>query len=232
MINFNNKQEVASILQFTNVNPTLTKEELIDPLELCKKYGFNAAMIPPCYVSFAKSYLKDTNIKVASIINFPTANDSLAMKMAALKELIKDGVDEFDFPPNPGYLMGGQEDLYFQEMKQIVDYSHKHGVQVKVMLELGFLNNQQKIKAVELACKANVDWIKNSSGWGPGGSAATVEDVELIKANMFGNSKIKVSGKVNSLEKLKALIDAGASLAGTSSAILIIEGLVGDSSAY
>lgn len=232
MINFNNKDEVASILQFTNVNPTLTKEGLIEHLELCKKYGFNAAMIPPCYVSFAKTYLKDTKIKVASILNFPTANDSLTMKMAALKELINEGVDEFDFPPNPGYLIGGEEDLYFQEMKQVVEYAHEHGVEVKVMLEFGFLNEQQKIKAVELACRANVDWIKNSSGWGPGGSAATVEDVELIKEHMFGISKIKVSGKVNSLEKLKKLIDAGASLAGTSSAIQIIEGLVGDINAY
>ena len=232
MIDFNDRKQVASVLQFTNVQPTLTKEGLIEHLELCKKYEFNAAMIPPCYVSFAKSYLKDTPIKVASILNFPTANDSLAMKMAALKELIKDGVDEFDFPPNPGYLIGNQEDLYFEELTQIIEYSHAHNVQVKVMLEFGFLNEKQKIRAVELACKANVDWIKNSSGWGPGGSAATVEDVTLIKKHLSGNSKIKVSGKVNSLDKLKSLMEAGAALAGTSSAIKIVEGLVGDEAAY
>ncbi|PKM64741.1 MAG: deoxyribose-phosphate aldolase [Firmicutes bacterium HGW-Firmicutes-20] len=232
MINFNDKKAVASVLQFTNVNPTLTKKELIEHLELCKEYVFNAAMIPPCYVSFAKDYLKGTSIKVASILNFPTANDSLSMKMAALEQLVADGVDEFDFPPNPGYLIGGQEDLYFEEMKQITEYAHQHGVGVKVMLEFGFLNEQQKIRAVELACKANVDWLKNSSGWGEGGSAATVEDVILIKKHMFGISKIKVSGKVNSLEKLIALMEAGASLAGTSSAVKIMQGLVGDVKAY
>lgn len=232
MINFKNKNELASVIQFTNVKPTLTKQGLIEHLELCKKYGFDAAMIPPCYVSLAKEYLKDTSIKVASILNFPTANDSLSMKMAALKQLILDGVDEFDFPPNPGYLIGGQEDLYFEEMKQITEYAHQNGVSVKVMLEFGFLDEKQKIQAVKLACKANVDWIKNSSGWGEGGSAATVEDVELIKKHMFGDSKIKVSGKVNSLEKLVALMEAGASLAGTSSAVKIIEGLIGDEVAY
>lgn len=231
-MNFDDKKKIASVIQFTNVSPTLTKEGLIKHLELCKKYGFNAAMIPPCYVSFAKEYLQGTNIKVASILNFPTANDSLSMKMAALKALIADGVDEFDFPPNPGYLLGGQEDLYFEEMRQVTEYAHQHGVGVKVMLEFGFLNHQQKIRAIELACKANVDWIKNSSGWGEGGSAATVEDVELIKKYMFGSSRIKVSGKVNSLKKLTALMAAGAELAGTSSAVQIIEDLIADENAY
>jgi len=232
MIDFNNKNQVASVLQFTNVSPNLTKQGLVEHLDLCKKYGFNAAMIPPCYVKYAKMYLSGTTIKVASIINFPTANDSLKMKLAALKELIEDGVDEFDFPPNPGYLIGGQEEEYFEELVEIVNYAHKHNVVVKVMPEFGFLTTEQKIKAIKYASQAKVDWIKNSSGWGPGGSPATVEDVLLIKEHMFNNAKIKVSGKVNSLEKLKTLFDAGASLAGTSSALAIIKDLIGDENSY
>lgn len=232
MIDFNNKKEVARILQYTNVNPNLTKEGLIEHLELCKRYGFDAAMIPPCYVAFAKEYLKGTGIKVASIINFPAGNDSVAMKLAALKELIKDGVDEFDFPPNPGYLLGGEEHLYLHELNQITTLAHRHNVKVKVMLEFGFLNESQKIRAVQLASTAGVDWIKNSSGWGAGGSPATVEDVHLIKKYMFGISKIKVSGKVNSLKKLKELVEAGAELAGTSSAVMIMQDLEGDPNAY
>lgn len=232
MINFDDKKAIAKVLQYTDVQPTVTKQGMIKHLDRCIKYGFDAAMVPPCYVSFCKNYLKDTDIKVASILNFPTANDTLEMKMAALVELINAGVDEFDFPPNPGYLIGGEEDLYFEEMKSITEYAHKHGVKVKAMLEFGFLNNEQKIRAVELACKANIDWVKNSSGWGAGGSAATVEDVILMKKHLSGISKIKVSGKVNSLQKLKALFEAGAELAGTSSAVQIMEGLEGDVSQY
>lgn len=232
MINFNDKKAVAKAIQFTDVSSNVTKKGILEHLEICKKYGFDAAMVPPCYVSLCKAYLEGTGIKVASILNFPAANDTLEMKMAALKELINAGVDEFDFPPFPGYLLGGQDDLYFEEMKAITDYSHQHGVKVKAMLEFGFLNEEQKIKAVQLACKANIDWVKNSSGWGPGGSAATVEDVKLMKKHLSGISRIKVSGKVNSLEKLKALFEAGAELAGTSSAPLIMEGLIGAEDAY
>lgn len=232
MIDFNNRREVAKCLQFTNVSPNMTHAQLLEHLELCKHYGFDAAMIPPCYVKLAKEVLKGTPIKVASIINFPTGNDSLAMKLAALIELIHDGVDEFDFPPNPGYLLGGQEDLYLEEMKKITDYAHQHHVGVKVMLEFGYLNEAQKIRAVQLASLAEVDWIKNSSGWGAGGTPASVEDVLLIKKYMSGRSRIKVSGKVNSLKKLKELVEAGAELAGTSSAVLIMQDLEGDPNAY
>lgn len=232
MIDFNDKKAVAKAIQYTDVTSNLTRKGIMEHLEKCKAYGFDAAMVPPCYVALSKAYLEGTDIKVASILNFPAANDTLEIKMAALKELIHAGVDEFDFPPFPGYLIGDQEDLYFEEMKAISEYSHKHGVKVKAMLEFGFLNEEQKIKAVELACKANIDWVKNSSGWGPGGSAATVEDVRLMKKHLSGISRIKVSGKVNSLEKLKELFEAGAELAGTSSAPMIMEGFTGDEEAY
>lgn len=232
MINFNDPKEVAKVIQYTNVNPNLTKQGLIEHLEVCKKYGFEAAMVAPCYVAFSKEYLKGTGVRVASTLNFPQANDTTEMKLAALKELIKTGVDEFDFPPNPGLLIGGEEEAYFNEIKQIVDLAHEHDVKVKVMLEFGFLNTEQKIKSAQLSSKAGVDWVKQSSGWGVGGCAATVEDVKILKENIELPCRVKVSGKVNSLEKMKELFEAGAELVGTSSGPEICEGLIGDSEAY
>ena len=73
--------------------------------------------------------------------------------------------------------IGGEEKAYFEEMKQIVEVAHASGVIVKSMLEFGFLNEEQKKKAAQLACEAGIDWVKQSSGWGVGGCAATVEDV-------------------------------------------------------
>ncbi|MFV0503845.1 MAG: deoxyribose-phosphate aldolase [Lachnospirales bacterium] len=232
MIDFTNKKEVAKAIQFTNVNPDLTKEGLIEHLEICKKYEFEAAMIAPCYVKFAKEYLKGTGIKVATTLNFPQANDTLEMKLAALKELVKTGVDEFDFPPTPGLLIGGFEDEYYNEIKQVVDIAHASCVKVKVMLEFGFLNYEQKVKAAQLSSKAGVDWVKQSSGWGKGGCAATVEDVKILKENIKDPCKVKVSGKVNSIEKMKEMFEAGAELVGTSSGPQICDGLVGDENAY
>ncbi|RHW41643.1 deoxyribose-phosphate aldolase [Neobacillus notoginsengisoli] len=232
MINFNDKRQVAKAIQYTNVNPNLTKDGMIKHLETSVKYGFDAAMVAPCFVSLAKDVLKGTGIKVATTLNFPMANDTLEMKLAALKELIKVGPDEFDFPPNPGLLIGGFEKEYFEEMEQIVKVSHDSGVVVKAMLEFGFLNHEQKVRAAKLAHEAGIDWVKQSSGWGVGGCAATVEDVKILKENIQAPCRVKVSGKVNTLEKMKAMFEAGAELVGTSSGPEICEGLEGDRNAY
>lgn len=117
MIDFNDKRQVAKAIQYTNVNPNLTREGMLKHLETCMKYDFQAAMVAPCYIELAKDVLKGTGIQVASTLNFPIANDTLPMKIAALKEMIKTGVDQFDFPPNPGLLLGGEEKAYFEEMK-------------------------------------------------------------------------------------------------------------------
>ena len=160
MIDFNDKRQVAKAIQYTDVNPSLTREGLMNHLNICMKYEFQAAMIAPCYIHLAKDVLKGTGIEVASTLNFPQANDTLSMKLAALREMIKEGVDQFDFPPNPGLLIGGEEKAYFEEMKQIVDLAHADGVIVKSMLEFGFLNEGQKARAAQLACEAGIDWVK------------------------------------------------------------------------
>lgn len=232
MIDFNDKKQVAKAIQYTNVNPNLTKEGMLKHLETCMKYDFQAAMVAPCFVRLAKDVLKGTGIEVASTLNFPMANDTLEMKLVALKELIKTGVDQFDFPPNPGLLIGGFEKEYFEEMRQVVEISHASGVIVKSMLEFGYLNEEQKVKAARLAYEAGIDWVKQSSGWGIGGCAATIEDVKILKDNIELPCRVKVSGKVNTLEKMRDMFEAGAELVGTSSGPEIVDGLVGDINAY
>ena len=87
------------------------------------------------------------------------------MKIAALKEMIKTGVDQFDFPPNPGLLLGGEEKAYFEEMKQIVEVAHASGVVVKAMLEFGYITTPElKAKAAQLACEAGIDWLPGRCG--------------------------------------------------------------------
>src|SRR5699024_9129003 len=180
LVNLNNKVEIAKAIQYTNVNPNLTKDELYEHLDNCIKYGFNAAMIAPCWVSLAKDYLSGTGVKVATTLNFPMANDTLKMKLALIDELAKEGADEFDFPPNPGYLIGGMDADYKKELNEVVHLAHDKGMEVKAMLEFGFLNEEQKIKAAQYANESGIDWVKQSSGWGKGGCEATVNDVKIL----------------------------------------------------
>ncbi len=232
MIDFSDRRQVAKAIQYTNVAPNLTRDEAVRHVEACAEHGFDAAMISPCYCRLAADILKGTDVKVATTLNFPQANDTLEMKLAALRELARTGAQQLDFPPNPGLLIGGDLELYAQELREVTRVAHEEGLVVKAMLEYGFLDEEHKALAARMATEAGLDWIKNSSGWGAGGCAATVEDVRILVANTHAPTRVKVSGKVNSLEKMKALFEAGAELVGTSSGPQILEGLEGDAEAY
>lgn len=233
MIDFTDRHQVAKAIQFTNVNPDLTREGLIAHLEICARYGFDAAMIAPCWVSLAKKELAGTGVKVASTVNFPMANDTLEMKLAVVRLLAKEGADQFDFPPNPGLLLGGMDAAYAQELREVTRVAHEEGMVVKAMLEFGYITTPElKAKAARYADEAGIDWVKQSSGWGTGGCAATVEDVEILKSNINAPSRVKVSGKVNTREKMIALFEAGAELVGTSSGPSIVDGLEGSLAGY
>ncbi|MDY7103075.1 MAG: deoxyribose-phosphate aldolase [Actinomycetota bacterium] len=232
MIDFGDRRQVAAAIQYTNVSPNLTRDEAVRHLETCAQYGFDAAMIAPVYCDLARRVLAGTGVKVASTLNFPQANDTLAMKIAALRELAAAGAEQFDFPPNPGLLLGGEIEAYTRELTEVTRVAHEEGLVVKAMLEFGFLDESQKALAAKIATEAGLDWIKNSSGWGVGGCAATVEDVEVLVANSQAPTRVKVSGKVNTLAKMRDLFEAGAELVGTSSGPAIVDGLEGDSEAY
>jgi deoxyribose-phosphate aldolase len=233
MIESWDRQRIAGHIQFTNVNPDLDLAGIREHLRLCMDYGFQAAMISPCWVGLARKSLAGSGVKIASTVNFPQATDTAQMKVAVLRLLAKEGADELDFPPNPAYLLGGMEEEYFNEIAAVCAAAHEEGLVVKAMLEFGYLPSPAlKAKATELASRAGVDWVKNSSGWGKGGSPATVEDVLILKANIRGACRVKVSGKVNSLAKMDALFEAGAELVGTSSGPAIVEGRLGAESGY
>ena len=125
------------------------------------------------------------------------------------------------------------DDRYFNELKEVTHIAHDLGMKVKAMLEFGFITEEaMKIKATRYAYEAGIDWVKQSSGWGKGGCAATVADVQLLKAHIQAPCRVKVSGKVNTLEKMKEMFVAGAELVGTSSGPELVKGLVGDINAY
>ena len=223
MIDFNDKRQVAKAIQYTNVNPNLTRDGMLKHLETCMKYDFQAAMVAPCYIELAKDVLKGTGIQVASTLNFPIANDTLPMKIAALKEMIKTGVDQFDFPPNPGLLLGGEEKAYFEEMRQIVEVAHASGVIVKAMLEFGYITTPElKKKAAQLACEAGIDWVKTSTGQYGGPS---VQDVMLMVDAVKGTkTKVKVAGvKDPRPQNAFCFIQAGAELIGTRAVVEILD---------
>ena len=218
------RSELAKMIQFTNVRPNASKEMIINHLETCAEYQFDGAMVAMCWVPLAKEVLKGSGVKVATCIGLGFGNESLHGKIALIRECVALGADEVDYEPNMSLYISGMYDEFREEGAALVRAAAGHPI--KAMLEFGYLNGeQQKRHAVQLLAEAQVPWIKNSSGWGEGGIAATVEDMQLLREVCRGtNSRVKASGKVNTYERAVAMINAGAQMIGTSTGKNVMDG--------
>lgn len=224
------RAELAARIQYTLVKPDATRDEIVTHAEICAAYGFNAAMVGMCWVPLAKDILRGTNVKVATCFGLGVGNDSLHAKVNMLRECWALGADEVDYEPNMGYFLSGMYDEFQDEAVELVKASE--GKAVKAMLELGFIkqDTDQRL-AVRLLDEAGLPWVKNSSGWGPGSTPATPENIRLIRETVK-HAKVKASGKVNSYDAAIGVLDAGAELIGTSSAVHILNGLTDQNSTY
>jgi deoxyribose-phosphate aldolase len=95
------------------------------------------------------------------------------------------------------------------------------GVVSKVIIEAAFLTEDEKISACSLAKAAGADFVKTSTGFGPGG--ATVADVALMRRVVGDGMGVKAAGGVRDLEGLKAMVAAGASRVGASAGVRIVQ---------
>jgi deoxyribose-phosphate aldolase len=220
-------KDLAKLIQHTDVNPDLTKNEVIQLCQDCVEYGFDGVMLQPCWIPLAKEQLKDTNVKVCTALGYPMGGSTTESKVFETKQAFELGADQLDFMANIGFLKSGMYDEYKSEIRQIVEAAN--GRVTKIMLEFGMLTQEEKVKAADLALEAGVTYLKNSSGWGKGG-AATIEDIKLLKDIAGDKALVKASGGIRNAEQANAIIEAGASIIGTSSGVAIVtgEGKVGN----
>jgi deoxyribose-phosphate aldolase len=230
-VNEINSQTLANYIQYTNVRPDATREEIVAHAEQSQAYGFNAAMIAMCWVPLARSILAGSPIKVATCIGLGLGHESLHAKVALVRECLALGAEEVDYGPNMGFFLSGMYAEFQEEARHIVRAAD--GIPIKAMLELGYIKDEsQRRMAARLLDEAGVPWVKNSSGWGPGSEAASPENIRLLRESVSKQCKVKASGKINTYEKAIALLDAGAELLGTSSGPQIIRQLQGNESGY
>ena len=228
MTDFTN-EELAKKIQHTNVNPELTKEDIIALCNDCLEYGFDGVMLQPAWITTAKEKLKGSEIKVCTALGYPMGGATTEAKVFEAKNVFELGADQLDFMANIGFLKGGMYTEYRQEIEQVVKAAN--GKVTKIMLEFGMLEHSEKVKAAELAIEAGITYVKNSSGWGKGGKA-TVDDIKLLKEIAGNKALVKASGGIRNREQAITLLNAGASLLGTSAGVAILTGEGSGSSYY
>ncbi len=193
-----------------------------DIKKLCndaKKYKFKAVCINPCYVSLAKELLKDTNVKVCTVIGFPLGANTTYIKVEEVKDAINNGADEVDMVINVGALKEKNYDYVINEIKELREASYDKIL--KVIIETCYLTEEEIIKMTEICNKTNVDFIKTSTGFGTRG--ASTHDIEIINKYKSNDLKIKASGGIRTKDDAQKYIELGVSRIGTSNAVKMME---------
>ena len=211
---------IAGFIDHTILKPTTTIAEVKNLCSEAEEYGFAAVCVPPPFVQNAKSILKNSQVRVATVIGFPFGYSAAKAKLVETTRSLDDGADELDIVINLIALKGKIWAYLESELKQSIELIHGTGKIVKVIIESGILSEEEIIKCCEIYAAAGVDYLKTSTGYAEKG--ATIEAVQLMRANLPSTIKIKASGGIRSFQLARDLVAAGADRLGCSSSVAIV----------
>ena len=215
-------ENLNKYVEHTLLKQDATKAELIKLFDEAKQYNFLGVCVNPCYVPLAKENLKDSDVKIVTVIGFPLGANTTKTKVFETVNAINDGADEIDMVINVTKLKDRENDYIVDEIKQIKHACQGHNL--KVIIETDLLTKEEVKLASELCVKGGADFVKTSTGFVKSGVGAKVEVVKIMYDTVnFAGLQVKASGGVRDKEAAIAMIKAGATRLGTSSGVKIVE---------
>jgi len=228
----NKVTEIAKMIDHSILHPTLTDDDLRRECEVARKYNVASVCVKPYAVKQAAKLLMGSEVLVGCVIGFPAGNSSIAVKVFETETACRDGAVEIDMVINIGKAL--QEDWIYieEEIKSVVDTSHRYGAITKVIFETDFVTrDEHKIKLCEICSKAGADYVKTSTGFGfvkgPDGKysykGATAHDLELMRKHSAPEVKVKAAGGVRTLADLLKFKELGISRCGATATVSMLE---------
>jgi deoxyribose-phosphate aldolase len=220
-------REFAKTVDHTLLKPNATESDVRRLCQEAAHYHFAAVCVLPCHVRLASRGLRGTDVKVATVVSFPFGTDATAVKAAAVRDAIQGGASELDVVMNISKFLSGEFTYVAEELAslngEVSAVAMNNGLNdavLKVIVETAYLTDKMKRLAVQIVASSGADFVKTSTGFGPGG--ATPEDVALLREEAPEGLAIKASGGIRTLEDALDLLNAGASRLGASSSVRIM----------
>lgn len=212
---------VAAIIDHTLLKPDATRAEVEKLCREAAEFRFATVCVNPVWVALAASRLRGSGVGVCSVVGFPLGATTADVKQYETRRAIFDGATEIDMVINVGALKSGDLRTVERDIEGVVEACRVCGVVSKVIIEAALLSDEEKITACTLTRAAGADFVKTSTGFGPGG--ATVADVALMRRVVGAEMGVKAAGGVRDLEGLKAMVAAGATRVGASASVKIVQ---------
>jgi deoxyribose-phosphate aldolase len=188
--------------------------------EEAREHHFLTVCVNPVYVPLANGLLKGSDIGICAVVAFPLGASLPEDKAYEARRAIEHGAREVDMVINIGALKGGAYGLVLNDVLAVAQETRERGAMLKAIIETALLTRREKIIACLLLQTAGADFIKTSTGFGPGG--ATVEDVDLIRRVVGAGTGVKAAGGIRTYRDALAMIAAGANRLGCSAGVRIL----------
>jgi deoxyribose-phosphate aldolase len=214
-------EEIAKMIDHSLLKPELTREDIEKGCQLAMNYDVMSVCVRPCDIDFASGLLKNSTVKVTTVIGFPHGANITPTKVYEAESAIERGAVELDMVLNIGRLLSLDYEYVEKDIKNVTSLAHEKDVLVKVILENCYLTDELIKRACLIAERANADFVKTSTGFGPGG--AEIEDVKLMRDSLSESVKVKAAGGVRTLDRLIEMRNAGASRIGATATREILE---------
>jgi deoxyribose-phosphate aldolase len=216
---------IAQYIDHTLLKPDATPEQVATLCAEAREHSFAAVCVNPCNIRQCAELLRGTAVHVCSVVGFPLGATVPEVKAYESERVIWDGATEVDMVINIGALKGSDYALVQRDIEAVVRVAHRNRALTKVIIEAALLSDDEKVKACTLAKAAQADYVKTSTGFGPGG--ATLHDVELMRRTVGPEMGVKAAGGIRDLQTAQQMIAAGATRIGASAGVKIVHAAEG-----
>jgi deoxyribose-phosphate aldolase len=235
-----NWQSLASVIDHALLSPDAMRVQIDQLCDEAARYRFACAMVNPVWASTAVHQLSGTGVPVGAVLGFPFGASLVSTLRQEAASLACLGVRELDMVIPIGLLRSGNHHAVHHAIHSVAAVAHRHGALLKVIFETSLLNMEEKLRAAEIAIQAGADFIQTSTGFNSTGfsapssrTMATAADVAVLRGVAGARCGIKAAGGpntglgtgVDTLDAVRALLDAGANRIGSSAGVAILREL-------
>lgn len=213
--------EIARMIDHSLLNPALTDGELEKGCQVARAYNVASACIKPYYLKRCAELLAGSSVAPSTVIGFPHGGHATAVKTAEVEQALRDGGRELDFVVNIGKVLGGDWTFVREEIEEVADRTHAGGAIVKVIFENCYLRDEHKVRLCEICGEVGADFVKTSTGYGPGGAA--IEDLKLMRRHSPPGVQVKAAGGIRTLDALLEVRALGVTRIGATRTAEILE---------
>jgi len=214
-------REIARLIDHTLLKPDATRRQIETLCNEAREHGFATVCVNPIWVRLCADLLRGSESRVCTVAGFPLGATLPEVKALEAARCVEDGATEIDMVMNVGGLKSGDYRAVERDVAAVVRACHPRGACVKVIIEAALLTDDEKVKACVISRAAGADFVKTSTGFGPGG--ATAADVALMRRVVGHGMGVKAAGGVRDLKSARELIAAGADRIGASVGVKIVQ---------